>query len=128
MKQITTAISVNYATGIGTIENDILTAIIPSFTGSFNGMDINFRYLQGERILKAGSRSFNNREQINQLFEAVKSNMVKSFDNDFSGALEEAFYLVFKMEMFATLSTLNPNLTMDDLIISSDQLEKKIKI
>jgi len=121
MKKITTSSAVNFATGMGTIENEILTAEIPSFTTSFDSLEVNFRYLQGDKILKAGSRTFLSREVINEMFNEVKTYMTFSFDDNFCEALEEAFYLVFKFEMYQTLLPLNENLTINDLIISTNE-------
>lgn len=117
MKQIRTNIAVDYASGMGTIENGILTAVLPSFTGTFETMEVNWRYYSGGELVKAGSKMFPTTGSINDVFNAIKPLMTKSFDTDYSGANEEAFYIAFKFEMYQTLLTFNPTLEMTDLII-----------
>jgi len=117
MKQITTTLPVSYATGMGTLQTGLLKAVLPSFTGTFETLDMNWRYYTDDVLVKSGSRMFPSTGTINDVFEAVKPYMVKDFDSDFSGALEEAFYLAFKFEMYQTLLTFNPGLTLADLVI-----------
>lgn len=92
------------------------------FDGQTNRLEVNWQYLykleDGTTVLlKQGAKVLGSQAEINGLFDMVEPMRTITFEEDFSGALNECFYLGLILEMYQIFKPMNPTLEVSDFVI-----------